>query len=169
MKVNRTKLNGVLQINLDVFEDHRGKYVETYNADLYKEHGIDLKFVQDDISVSDQHVLRGIHGDANTWKLVSCLSGRFYLIVVNCDKESSQFGQWLSFTMSDQDYTQILVPPKYGNAHLVLSEKAIFHYKQTTYYNPDLQFTYRWNDPLLNIWWPIKTPILSRRDEQGHF
>jgi dTDP-4-dehydrorhamnose 3,5-epimerase len=63
----------------------------------------------------------------------------------------------------------VLVPPMHGNGHLVMSETAIFHYKQTTYYNPKGQFTYPWNDPRLNIWWPTKTPILSRRDEEGRF
>jgi dTDP-4-dehydrorhamnose 3,5-epimerase len=169
MKVTKTRLDGVLQIQLDVFEDHRGTYSEIYNEELYREHGIDLKFVQDDISVSNHLVLRGIHGDMTTWKLISCLYGRFYFVVVNCDKQSQQFGQWLSFTLSDQCRTQILVPPKHGNAHLVLSEKTIFHYKQTTYYNPDQQFTYKWDDPLFHIWWPVKTPILSQRDESGHF
>jgi dTDP-4-dehydrorhamnose 3,5-epimerase len=169
VKVSKTKLDGVLQIHLDVFEDHRGTYIETYNEYLYREHGIDLKFVQDDISSSHHLVLRGIHGDNATWKLITCLYGRFYLVVVNCDERSSQFGQWQSFTLSDENHTQILVPPKYGNAHLVLSERTIFHYKQTTYYDPDLQFTYKWDDPLFNIWWPIKYPILSQRDEQGHF
>jgi len=168
MHVIKTKLDGVLQIQLDVFEDHRGTYIETYNENLYRQHGIDLKFVQDDISVSYKSVLRGIHGDMVTWKLISCLYGRFYFVVVNCNEESLQFGQWLSFTLSDQNHTQILVPPKYGNAHLVLSDKTIFHYKQNTYYKPDLQVTYKWDDPLFNIWWPIKNPILSERDEQGH-
>lgn len=169
MKITNTQLDRVLQIQLDVFEDHRGTYIETYNEDVYRAHGIDLKFIQDDISLSHHHVLRGIHGDMSTWKLISCLYGRFYFVVVDCDENSSQFRQWQSFTLSDQNHTQILVPPKYGNAHLVLSERTIFHYKQTTYYNPHLQFTYKWDDPLFNIWWPIKSPILSQRDEQGHF
>ena len=71
--------------------------------------------------------------------------------------------------LSDVNRLQILVPPKYGNAHLILSDKAIFHYKQSTHYNPAKQFTYKWNDPKFNIWWPIKNPILSQRDEEGHY
>jgi dTDP-4-dehydrorhamnose 3,5-epimerase len=169
MQVSKTELDGVLVIRPDVFEDFRGQYVETYNDRMYAEHGITAKFVQDDISVSDRHVLRGIHGDAETCKLVSCLYGKFYLVVVNCDKESAAFGKWVSFVLSDANRLQVLIPPKHGNGHLVLSEQAIFHYKQTTYYNPKGQFTYKWNDPHLNVWWPIKNPILSRRDEAGHF
>ncbi|MDH3316267.1 MAG: dTDP-4-dehydrorhamnose 3,5-epimerase family protein [Gammaproteobacteria bacterium] len=169
MQVTKTKLDGVLFIKLEAFEDHRGYYLETYNEKLYNEHGIAVKFVQDDISVSTHRVLRGIHGDAETWKLVSCLYGKFYLVVVNCDRESGDFGKWQSFVLSDTNQCQVLIPPKHGNGHVVLSERAIFHYKQNTYYNPKGQFTYKWNDPQLDLWWPVRNPILSQRDEIGHF
>lgn len=169
MNVSKTKLDGVLLIEPESFEDHRGYYVETYNEALYREHGIDVAFVQDDISVSSRHVLRGIHGDQKTWKLISCLYGKFYFVVVNCDPASWQFGQWESFVLSAANRKQVLVPPKFGNGHLVLSEEAIFHYKQNTYYDPAGQFTHVWNDPQLGIWWPIENPILSRRDQQGHW
>ena len=165
IEVSKTDIDGVLLIKLGIFEDHRGEYIETYNEALYKENGIDTKFVQDDISLSSKNVLRGIHGDDQTWKLISCLYGRFYLVVVNCDTESKDFGKWQSFVLSDKNRQQVLVPPKYGNAHLVLSDRTIFHYKQSTYYDRKKQFTYKWDDPKLNIWWPIKNPILSQRDE----
>jgi dTDP-4-dehydrorhamnose 3,5-epimerase len=165
IKVSKAKLNDVLLIKPDVFEDHRGEYIETYNKKLYQENGIDIQFVQDDISVSTRNVLRGIHGDNETWKLISCLYGKFYLVVVNCDKDSEDFGKWQSFVLSNQNRLQVLVPPKYGNAHLVISDMTIFHYKQSTYYDRSRQFTYKWDDPKLNIWWPIKNPILSKRDE----
>lgn len=164
IEVSKTDLNGVLLIKLGIFEDHRGEYIETYNEALYKEKGIDTKFVQDDISVSSKNVLRGIHGDDQTWKLISCLYGKFYLVVVNCDKDSEDFGKWQSFVLSDRNRLQVLVPPKYGNAHLVLSDMSIFHYKQSTYYDCSKQFTYKYDDSRLNIWWPIKNPILSQRD-----
>jgi dTDP-4-dehydrorhamnose 3,5-epimerase len=64
---------------------------------------------------------------------------------------------------------QVLIPPHHGNGHLVLSKETIFHYKQNTYYNPKGQFTYKWNDPELKIWWPVKNPLISQRDEVGHF
>ena len=169
MIIEKTKLEGVLQIRLEAFEDHRGYYIETYNEDLYKQNGIDVKFVQDDISVSSNNVLRGIHGDHETWKLISCLEGKFYLVVVNNDENSPQYKQWESFTLSEQNRIQILVPPNFGNGHLVISERTIFHYKQNTYYDPKGQFTIRWNDPEYNIWWPIRNPILSQRDEVGHY
>ena len=169
INVSSTNLEGVLQIQLDPFDDHRGQYVELFNQDLYSKNGINLTFVEDDISTSDKNVLRGLHGDRQTWKLISCLYGKFYFVVVNCDENSKQFGKWQSFLLSDTNRLQILVPPKHGNGHLVLSEKAIFHYKQSCYYDPSKQFTYKWNDPQFNIWWPIKNPILSQRDEVGDY
>ena len=167
MDVCQTELEGVLKIKPYVFEDFRGEYVETYNEAEYIENGIDVKFIQDDISVSTKNVLRGIHGDATTWKLISCHYGKFYLVVVNCDTESTDFGKWESFVLSDKNRMQVLVPPKYGNGHLVLSDMTIFHYKQNTYYDRSGQFTYRWNDERFNIFWPVKSPILSQRDEKG--
>jgi dTDP-4-dehydrorhamnose 3,5-epimerase len=168
MEVNKTKLKGVLLIKPPTnFEDFRGCYVELYNKILYRSKGIDVAFVEDDISMSCRHVLRGMHGDQQTWKLVSCLYGKFYLVVVNYDRSSSQFGRWEAFTLSDQNRLQVLIPPRHANGHLVLSDKAIFHYKQSRYYNRSGQFTLAWNDPKLDIWWPVKRPIVSRRDEQA--
>ena len=109
-------------------------------------------------------MLRGIHGDKSTFKLISCLYGEFYLVVVNNDPSSKHYKKWQSFHVSDVNRKQILIPPKYGNGHLVLSDIAIFHYKQTTEYNRDGQFTIMWNDPEYNIKWPSKNPILSKRD-----
>jgi dTDP-4-dehydrorhamnose 3,5-epimerase len=165
LEITKGKLNGVMVVKPPtIFNDFRGSYVETYNEDLYTRAGINIKFVQDDISTSSKHVLRGIHGDQDTWKFVSCLYGEFFLVVVNWDKASPQYGQWESFTLSDRNRLQVLIPPKFGNGHLVLSEQAIFHYKQSTYYNRAGQFTLMWNDPRLKIKWPIDNPITSKRD-----
>lgn len=169
IRIERTKLNRVLLIQPDSFEDHRGEYVETYNKRIYKEAGIDVEFLQDDYSKSEKNVLRGIHGDTETWKLISCPHGKFYLVVVNCDETSNSFGEWESFVLSDKNKKQVLIPPMFGNGHLILSDVAVFCYKQSTYYDPSKQFSYCWNDSKFNIWWPIKNPILSRRDEAGHF
>ncbi|MGQ4809217.1 dTDP-4-dehydrorhamnose 3,5-epimerase [Candidatus Entotheonellaceae bacterium PAL068K] len=170
MQVSKTKLEGVLQIAPPtIFEDFRGQYIELYNQRLYHEAGITVPFVQDDISVSTRHVLRGIHGDWKTWKLISCLHGRFYLVVVNWRADSPQYRQWVSFTLSATNRLQVLIPPGFGNGHLILSDEAIFHYKQTTEYDRASQFTLSWNDPKLNIWWPVADPIVSRRDASlGH-
>jgi len=165
LKVTKTQLDGVLLIEPPtIFEDFRGSYVETYNEKLYTEAGINVRFIQDDISISSKNVLRGIHGDDVTWKLVSCLYGKFYLVVVNWDKASPQFKQWESFELSDENRLQVLIPPRFGNGHVVLSDTAIFHYKQNTCYDRARQFTIPWNDPELKIQWPISKPILSRRD-----
>lgn len=166
MNVKETLLQGVLLIDPPtVFSDFRGTYVETYNEKLYKEAGIGINFVQDDISTSKKDVIRGIHGDYETYKLISCLYGKFYLVVVNWDASSSQFKKWDYFVLSSSNRRQVLIPPKHGNGHLILSDTAIFHYKQSTYYNRATQFTIKWNNPELNITWPVKNPILSDRDK----
>lgn len=166
MDVGKTALDGVLLITPPtIFEDFRGQYVEIYNRTLYNEAGIAVDFIQDDISMSTRHVLRGIHGDGGTWKLVSCLSGKFYLVVVNNDPDSPQYRKWTSFTLSERNRQQVLIPPKFGNGHVVLSDSAIFHYKQNTQYDRAGQFTILWNDPSYDFWWPIADPIVSRRDQ----
>ena len=169
IEIAKTGLDGVLLITPPtIFEDFRGTYVETYNREAYEAAGITADFVQDDISVSSRHVLRGIHGDAETWKLVSCPQGRFYLVVVNWDEGSPQYKHWDSFVLSAENHRQVLIPPKFGNGHVVLSDQATFHYKQTTYYNRAGQFSIMWNDPELKIWWPVPDPLLSRRDRGEH-
>lgn len=166
MNVTGTDLHGVKLITPPTnFEDFRGSYVELYNHRLFHEAGITEDFIQDDISTSTRHVLRGIHGDASTWKLISCLYGKFYLVVVDNDPDSPTYRKWQGFTLSDSNRLQILVPPKHGNGHLVMSDTAIFHYKQTTEYDRSGQFTILWDDPEYGIWWPVKNPILSRRDD----
>jgi len=166
IQVEKTKLEGVLMIKPPtIFEDFRGTYVEIFNEKLYAEAGINTKFVEEDISVNSRNVLRGVHGDQKTWKLISCLYGKFYLVVVNWNEHSSQYRQWESFVLSEQNRLQILVPPIFGNGHLVLSEQSIFHYKQSSYYDHEGQFTILWNDPSLNLWWPCKDPIVSPRDQ----
>ena len=168
LEIQKTKLSGVLLITPPtMFEDFRGEYVELYNEKIYKEAGIDIGFLQDDISVSSRHVLRGIHGDRNTTKLVSCLYGKFYLVVVNNIAGHPQYRQWDAFTLSEKNRRQVLIPAGFGNGHVVLSETAIFHYKQSSYYDRSGQFTLIWNDPKLNIWWPVKVPVVSQRDENN--
>ncbi len=165
LKIEKTPLDQVLLIQpLTRFQDLRGEYVETYNRKMYEAAGISTIFIEDDISVSKKNVLRGIHGDQKTWKLISCLHGEFYFVVVNWDPQSPQYGKWTSFILSEENRLQVLVPAKFGNGHLVLSEKAIFHYKQSAYYDFAGQFTLQWNDPKLNIQWPTNNPILSPRD-----
>lgn len=102
LQVSRTSLPGVLLITPPtMFTDHRGVYVELYNERLYQD-VCPARFVQDDISVSHRSVLRGIHGDSETWKLVSCLWGEIYVVVVDCRDGSPDFGRWVGVTISDR-------------------------------------------------------------------
>ena len=164
LTVTPSEIDGVRCIVPGVSEDYRGYYIETYNEAEYRSAGIDVAFVQDDISVSRRHVIRGLHGDDGTWKLISCLMGEIYLVVLDCRPNSARKGLWSAFTISDRNRMQVLVPPGVANGHLILSERAIFHYKQSAYYNPNGQFTVKWNDPRYGNRWPVATPILSPRD-----
>ncbi len=162
-----TKLKGVRIIQgTGIFHDLRGIYRELYSKKDYRKNGVNAEFVSHTFSRSKKDVLRGIHGDTKNWKLISCISGSFYLVVVNYMPESKQFLKWESFTLTEKENTQILVPPRFGNGHLVLSKTAIFHYLQSDYYvGQGNQFTLKWDDPKLGISWPIKRrPILSKRD-----
>ena len=91
MIVKKTKLNGVLKISLSPFKDFRGKYLEIFNKGLFKKINKKIKFIQDDVSISKKNIFRGIHGDNKTWKLITCLEGKFLLVVVNYDKKSNYF------------------------------------------------------------------------------
>lgn len=165
MEARKSKLDGVMVLGPSVaVEDLRGVYVETFNRKKLAGAGVDIDWVADSYSVSSKHVLRGFHGDDFTWKLITCLSGRIYLVVVNWDEGSPQYKRWDSFVLSSDNKLQVLVPPKFGNAHLVLSEEAVFFYKQSAYYDRAKQFTLMWDDPRIKAWWPVKDPILSPRD-----
>ena len=173
MKIQKTKLKNVLKINPDIFDDFRGEYVKTYDELEYNKAFIDngineiLTFIEDDISIATQHVLKGVHGDDRTWKLISCSYGKFYLMVICYDKDSEDYGKWQAFTLSDKNRIQILVPPKHGNGHACMSDMSIFSYKQTEPYDIDRQFSIRWDDERFNMFWPINNPILSQRDKEG--
>lgn len=164
LKVEKTNLEGVLKIFPSVFEDHRGMYVETFNKEDYIRNNIKIDFVRDDVSTSGKNVLRGIHYDYKTWKLIHCMHGRIYFVVADMRKDSKQFLQWQSFILTSENRHQVLVPPGFGNGHLVLSEYCIFHYKMSEYYDPENELSVKWDDPKLNIFWPVKDPILSKKD-----
>ena len=164
MKFYSTKLKNVYLIKPYIYKDFRGSYTEIYNKNIFFKNSKKIKFIQDDISISKKNVLRGVHGDRKTWKLISCLYGKFYLVVVNNDKRSKDFKKWTSFILDDKNKYMVLVPPKFGNGHYVLSKKAIFYYKQNTMYDRKSQFTINWKDPKYKFKWPCKKPILSQRD-----
>jgi dTDP-4-dehydrorhamnose 3,5-epimerase len=160
-------------IHPHVFYDFRGEYVETYNARDYRffdRDGALVEFVEDDISVSRQSTLRGLHGDSHTWKLIQCLYGELYYVVADMRRESPTYLHWEAFTLNDKNRVQILVPAGCANGHLCLSDTCIFSYKQSQYYSGmDNQFTVRWDEPKLSIYWPIRHPILSQRDSSAPF
>lgn len=166
-----TKIHNLSIIQPDVFYDFRGEYVETFNAERYNfkdDNAEPIAFVEDDISMSRQHVLRGLHGDEKTWKLIQCLMGEFYYVVVDMRKDSPTYLNWEAFTLNEKNRMQVLVPAGCANGHLVMSDRCIFSYKQSQYYSGmQNQFTVRWNDPQLNIFWPVQNPILSLRDSSA--
>ena len=148
------------------FVDNRGYYWTSWKKGTIKK----LKFKHDKFSLSKKNVLRGLHGDNKTWKLVSCPYGKFLLVVVNCEKNSKDYLIWKSWILSHNNGMQILIPPNYANAHLCLSKECLFHYKLSykgLYLDANEQFSIRWNDPKINIKWKIKKPILSKRDKKA--
>ena len=168
MQLIKTELDAVkLLTPPTLHEDFRGHYVELYNRKEYASIGIHTDFPQDDMSVSTQNVLRGIHGDGVTTKLISCLVGRIFVVVVDFNPNSPQYLKSIAVTLSEHNRLQLLVPPKHGLAHLVMSDWAIFHFKQSAYYDRASQFSLRWNDPVLGIRWPIQSPVLSDRDRDA--
>lgn len=164
-RIRKSKLDGVLIIEPPfVFEDNRGANIETFHQQDLNAAGVDVHFIRDSLTISNKNVLRGLHGDLETWKLITCLQGELFLAVVNMNKESSQYLNWEGFELSLKNKLQILVPPNFANGHLVLSDTAHFFYKMSHNHNRANQYTIAWNDPLLGIHWPNKNPIVSDRD-----
>jgi len=174
MICEKTELEGIYIIKPNIFKDHRGEIVEIWNRKDYNISDIpDIEWKSDKISISYKNTWRGLHGDNETWKLISCLYGEIYLVVLNYNEGSKEYGKWQGFVLNDKNRLQVLVPCSYGNGHLILSEMAIFWYKWSEYYNLDKQFSIKWNDPRFDIKLPIKEKymILSERDrgiEQSH-
>lgn len=168
-KIKKTDLEGVLLVKPGTFEDHRGTFVEIFNLDEYRAGGIKIEFLRDAVSTSAKNVLRGIHYDDKTWKLIQCMHGKIYFVVVDMREASRQYLQWQSFILSHENRLQVLVPPCFGNGHLVLSESCTFYYKMSEYYDPDNEKVLRWNDPKAGIFWPVKKPVLSQKDAEAGY
>ena len=164
LQVEETTLKGVYLVKPSVQEDRRGNYYETYNEKEYKAAGLTAEFVQDDISLSVRGVLRGMHGDPGTTKLVQCAFGSVYAVILNGDENSPEFGKWESFVLSAENRHQLYVPPMYANGFYVLSELAVYTYKQSSYYGDYKQFSFKYNDPRFGIQWPAAPEITSERD-----
>lgn len=148
--------------------DLRGNIYTTYNHLSFTEMlERSLDFVHDKFALSHHNVLRGLHGDEKTWKLVSCVYGEIYEVVVDMRPESPTYMKWDSFILKSDEYRQILIPPRFVNGYYVLSPEAVFHYKLAydgDYIDAGEQMTIAWNDPSLRIDWPCSEPILQSRD-----
>lgn len=167
MKVIETKLPGVLIIEPKAFGDHRGFFLETFQVERYREHGIDLPFVQDNHSRSARGVLRGLHFQRKRpqGKLVSVSRGAVYDVAVDIDPQSATCGQFVGVELNDENHRQLWVPPGYAHGFCVLSEVADFQYKCTDYYQPEDEGGLLWNDPDVGIPWPVAEPQLSAKDQ----
>lgn len=167
MKIIETALPGVLIIEPKVFSDGRGYFKEIYQEERYMEYGIDASFVQDNYSRSSKDVLRGLHFQIKhpQGKLVTVSRGAVYDVAVDINPLSPSYGKFAAVILSDENHRQFWIPPGYAHGFCVLSEFADFHYKCTEYYVPGDEGGLIWNDPDINIPWPLATPVLSEKDK----
>tara|TARA_A100001011_G_scaffold394599_1_gene487377 strand:+ start:1153 stop:1677 length:525 start_codon:yes stop_codon:yes gene_type:complete len=162
------KINGLVSIKPSINYDSRGNIWTSF---LKKEIECLLPegsyFNHDKFSESKKNVLRGIHGDNKSWKLVTCVFGDIDQVIVDCRANSPTYYQWEKYNINSKNRVLLLIPPGMGNAYHVKSEIALYHYKLAysgIYYDADQQFSLKWNDPKINIDWSVKDPILSDRD-----
>jgi dTDP-4-dehydrorhamnose 3,5-epimerase len=168
-KISESKIiEGVYIIEPSISFDRRGNIWTSFlKEELETLLPEKLFFKHDKFSKSKNNVLRGIHGDEKSWKLVTCVYGSIQQVVVDCRKESDTYSKYESFGINEKNKISVLIPPRLGNAYFVNSDYAVYHYKLAydgNYIDADKQFSYTWNDPLFNIKWPTKEPILSKRD-----
>jgi len=166
MKILRTDIESVLVVEPIAHIDDRGYFMETYHKLKYRELGIPVEFVQDNLSFSREGTLRGLHyqyphGQA---KLVQVLVGHVFDVTVDIRKGSLTFGQWFGIHLSDNNKRQLFVPGGLAHGFCVLSETALFSYKCSDLYFPECERGVLWSDPDLGIEWPVKEPILSEKD-----
>jgi len=172
VKIIETSIPDVKIIEPKVFGDERGFFLETFRDDWFKENVADVIFVQDNHSKSSQGILRGMHYQLeNTQgKLVRVTSGEVYDVAIDMRKNSPSFGQWFGTLLSATNKHQLWVPAGFAHGFYVTTETAEFVYKCTDYYAPEHEVSIKWNDPSLNINWPILAqtkPSLSAKDELG--
>lgn len=171
MNVIKANIDDVVIIEPKVFGDERGFFLETFQAERYKElAGIDLPFVQDNHSRSGKNVLRGLHFQKTKpqGKLVRVVRGEVFDVAVDIRKDSPTYGLWTGVILSEENKRQFWVPPGLAHGFVVLSDVADFEYKCTDYYDPSDEGCLMWNDPTVDIEWPEGIePILSAKDEAG--
>ena len=161
-------LKDVYIITPNKFRDLRGEIWTAFTSEtIDKLLPNNLKFIHDKFTYSKHNVIRGIHGDTKTYKLVTCVSGEVHQVVVDCRKDSPTYLKWERFVINADNQKIILVPAGCGNAYYVSSEGAVYYYKcayEGEYVDAQDQFTFAWNDPRIGIDWPTQNPILSERD-----
>lgn len=170
MKIEETKLKGCFIMESTVYTDDRGCFFESFNARRFNEAlGQDVNFVQDNISVSRNGVLRGLHyqtGEYAQAKLIQVIKGSVLDVVVDLREESATFGQHFKFRISEGNRDSIFIPKGMAHGFLALTEEVIFSYKCDAYYHPQAEAGIKYNDPFLNIDWemPETEIILSEKD-----
>ena len=173
MKITKTKLEGVVIIESDVFGDNRGFFMESWNKKKMTEAGLDYDFVQDNHSKSTvKGTLRGIHfqkGDKAQTKLVRCVKGAVLDVAVDLRKNSPTFKQWVGVELSEKNKKQLLIPRGFGHGFVTLTDDVEFLYKADNYYAPEADAGIRWNDPEIGVEWGIENPILSEKDKNNPF
>jgi len=166
VKFSATRFAGVKVIEPEVFRDGRGFFLETFHAEKYAAGGIDVKFVQDNHSRSGYGTIRGLHAQRlhPQGKLVRCLSGAIFDVVVDIRRGSPSYLEWLSFELSAENFRQLYVPAGYAHGICIVSEVAEIEYKCTDFYYPQDELRIAWNDPAIGIAWPLREPRLSAAD-----
>ena len=151
-----TRIPEVVVIRPRVFADERGYFVETWQRRRFKEAGIDVDFVQDNLSRSSRGTLRGLHYQVQQaqGKLVTVVRGRVFDVAVDLRRASDTFGQWVGVELSDENHQFLWIPPGFAHGFVTLSESADFQYKCTNDYAPACERSVHWNDPTLAIQWP---------------
>ena len=166
IKTKKTPLEGFLILELETFKDDRGFFLETFQEKNYKEVGIKDKFVQDNQSRSSKGVLRGMHFQVKRpqAQIVTVMRGCIFDVGVDLRQNSSTFGQWYGFELSDVGQRQVYMAPGIAHGFCVLSDLADLHYKVSRFYDPDDECGMLWNDSEVNIDWPSINPLIHQRD-----
>lgn len=166
MKVEPTDLPGVLVLEPERHGDERGFFQETWHRERYAEAGIAAAFVQDNVSLSEGNVVRGLHlqNPSPQGKLIWVLQGEVFDVAVDVRVGSPTFGRWTAEVLSHANRRQLWVPEGFAHGFCVVSETALFAYKCTDYYDPAAELAVQWNDPAIGIDWPVTLPVLSPRD-----
>ncbi|MGD9660817.1 MAG: dTDP-4-dehydrorhamnose 3,5-epimerase [Porticoccaceae bacterium] len=169
MEITATAIPDVLLIKPKVFGDSRGYFQETFQAQRYQDAGIEGNFVQDNLSLSQKGVLRGLHYQQPNpqGKLVYVLQGEVFDVAVDMRENSPTFGRWVGEYLSSENHHQLWVPPGFAHGFCVTSDTALFAYKCTEYYRPENEHCLLWNDADLDIRWPLDNPLVSAKDALG--